>query len=69
VFEIFDEDGSGDIDTKELRKAMKALGLRYSKREIEDMIDEVDDDNSGLIEYEEFLKLMTKKISEDKPMD
>ena len=48
---------------------MKALGLRYTKREINEMIDEVDDDNSGLIEYEEFLKLMTKKISEDKPMD
>jgi len=26
AFELFDEDGSGAIDEKELRKAMKAMG-------------------------------------------
>jgi Ca2+-binding EF-hand superfamily protein len=55
VFEIFDEDGSGDIDITELRKAMKALGMKTSRGEVKKMIEEADIDGGGSIDFEEFL--------------
>merc|ERR1711862_72609 len=55
-------DGSGSIDTKELKVAMRALGFEPKQEEINKMIGDVDDDGSGTIEYPEFLKMMTFKI-------
>merc|ERR1712217_628580 len=62
AFELFDTDGSGEIDSKELKVAMRALGFEPKKEEIQKMISDVDDDGSGNIGYEEFLKMMTHKI-------
>ena len=44
---LFDTDGSGSIDVKELTAAMRALGVEPKPGEIEKMIGEVDDDGSG----------------------
>ena len=41
---------------------MRALAFEPKKEEIQKMISDVDDDGSGTIEYEEFLKMMTHKI-------
>merc|ERR1712000_761927 len=62
AFELFDTDGSGSIDSKELCIAMKALGFEPNKDEIDKMIGDVDDDGNGSVEYEEFNKMMTYKI-------
>merc|ERR1711966_129053 len=62
AFDLFDTDGSGEIDSKELKVAMRALGFEPKKEEIQKMISDVDDDGSGTIGYEEFLKMMTFKI-------
>ena len=44
-----DTDGSGEIDSKELKVAMRALGFEPKKEEIQKMISDVDDDGSGTI--------------------
>merc|ERR1712144_49322 len=69
AFDLFDTDGSGNIDIKELTIAMKALGCEPKPGEIEKMIGEVDDDGSGEIGYPEFLKMMTNKILNKDPKD
>merc|ERR1711871_416405 len=69
AFDLFDTDGSGTIDSKELKVAMRALGFEPKKEEIQKMISDVDDDGSGTIEYEEFLKMMTHKILNRDPKD
>ena len=48
--------GSGEIDSKELKVAMRALGFEPKKEEIQKMISDVDDDGSGTIGYSRFIK-------------
>merc|ERR1712183_490436 len=69
AFELFDTDGSGSIDTKELKVAMRALGFEPKQEEIAKMIGDVDDDGSGTIKYPEFLKMMTFKILNRDPKE
>ena len=38
AFDLFDTDGSGTIDAKELKVAMRALGFEPKKEEIKKMI-------------------------------
>ncbi|KAF7884747.1 uncharacterized protein EAF02_005083 [Botrytis sinoallii] len=56
---IQDKDGDGTISTAELAEAMKSLGQNPSDAEIQDMINEVDVDQSGTVDFDEFLKMMT----------
>merc|ERR1712026_127384 len=53
----------------ELKVAMRALGFEPKKEEIQKMISDVDDDGSGTIGYEEFLKMMGHKILNRDPKD
>ena len=64
AFQIFDKDGDGSINTKELGSVMRSLGQNLSEEEIQKMIEEVDKDDSGTIDFREFLGLITKKIKE-----
>ena len=58
AFKLFDLDGGGDIDTKELATVMRSLGQNPSEDEVKQMILEVDESNTGTIEFPEFCKLM-----------
>merc|ERR1711915_136953 len=64
AFDLFDTDGSGTIDAKELKVAMRALGFEPKKEEIKKMIQDIDKEGSGTIDFNDFLKLMTQKMSE-----
>ena len=59
---MFDTDGSGTIDAKELKVAMRALGFEPTKEEIKKMIADIDRDGSGTIDFSEFLDMMTAKM-------
>eukprot|EP00929_Paragymnodinium_shiwhaense_P103893 TRINITY_DN6774_c0_g1_i2.p1 TRINITY_DN6774_c0_g1~~TRINITY_DN6774_c0_g1_i2.p1 ORF type:complete len:153 (-),score=79.77 TRINITY_DN6774_c0_g1_i2:181-639(-) len=62
VFESFDADGSGAIDTDELKKAFEALGTKLSDKDVADMIKEVDEDGSGEIDFDEFLLVVARQM-------
>ena len=64
AFNLFDTDGSGTIDPKELKEAMKTLGFEAKNQSIYQMISDIDKDGSGSIDFEEFLDMMTAKISD-----
>lgn len=64
AFELFDTDGSGHIDVKELKVAMRALGFEPKKEEIKKMVTEVDKDGTGKISFSDFLTVMTQKMAE-----
>lgn len=65
---MFDTDGSGTIDVKELKVAMRALGFEPKKDEIRKMIAEIDRSGSGTIDFNEFLELMTAKMVRSMPV-
>lgn len=64
AFDLFDTDGTGTIDAKELKVAMRALGFEPKKEEIRKMIQDIDREGSGTIDFNDFLTLMTAKMSE-----
>ncbi|OAY66029.1 Caltractin [Ananas comosus] len=64
AFDLFDIDGSGTIDGKELNVAMRALGFEMTEEQINQMIADVDKDGSGAIDFDEFVYMMTTKIGE-----
>ena len=69
AFDLFDTDGSGNIDQKELKVAMRALGFEPKREEIKKLISEVDKDGTGVIDFPEFLDMMTAKMAERDPRE
>lgn len=53
-----DDDGSGSIGWQELKEPLIGLGLTDSVEQILEMIELVDEDRSGLIEFPEFLQII-----------
>uniref|UniRef100_A0A6N2M0E5 non-specific serine/threonine protein kinase n=1 Tax=Salix viminalis TaxID=40686 RepID=A0A6N2M0E5_SALVM len=58
AFSYFDKDGSGYITPDELQQACEDFGLEDVR--LEEMIREVDQDNDGRIDYNEFVAMMQK---------
>ncbi|KAK6153884.1 hypothetical protein DH2020_013523 [Rehmannia glutinosa] len=64
AFSLFDKDGDGCITSKELGTVMRSLGQNPTEAELQDMINEVDADQNGTIDFPEFLNLMARKMKD-----
>ena len=64
AFDLFDTDGSGMIETKELQVALRALGFDSKKDKVRKMIADIDLDGSGTIDFNEFVEMMTGKMGD-----
>ncbi|XP_052805416.1 calmodulin-like isoform X2 [Mya arenaria] len=64
AFSLFDKDGDGMITTQELGTVLKSLCQKPTDNELKDMINEVDLDGNGTIDFDEFLAMMTNKMIE-----
>ena len=67
AFRIFDRDGDGTITCKvfacfiqELGTVFKSLGQNLSEAELQDLVNDVDADGNGSIDFPEFRSLMAK---------
>lgn len=56
---MFDEDGTGKISLRNLRRVAKELGETLDDEELQAMIDEFDLDQDGEISEAEFIAIMT----------
>jgi len=62
AFRLFDNDGDGTINSKELGVVMRSMGQNPTESELLEMINEVDVDGNGIIDFPEFLAMMAKKL-------
>lgn len=64
VFMLFDKDEDGSITMAELGVVMRSLGQRPTETELRNMVLDVDQNDNGMIEFNEFLQMMSKKMRE-----
>merc|ERR1711936_687792 len=58
AFEMFDADDDGEITLEELQKIMNIHGFFHSDQEMAAMIENVDKNRNGTVDFEEFLEMM-----------
>ncbi|XP_042483070.1 calcium-dependent protein kinase 17-like [Macadamia integrifolia] len=66
AFQYFDKDKSGFITTEELEQALREFGM-HDGRDIKEILSEVDGDNDGRINYDEFVAMMRKGNPDPNP--
>uniref|UniRef100_A0A8C5LXJ3 Centrin 3 n=1 Tax=Leptobrachium leishanense TaxID=445787 RepID=A0A8C5LXJ3_9ANUR len=62
AFKLFDDDDSGKISLRNLRRVARELGENMTDEELRAMIEEFDRDGDGEINQEEFISIMTGDI-------
>jgi calmodulin len=67
AFDIFDVDGGGTITAEELGEVMRSLGQKPTRAQLEAMVNEIDADGDGAIDFPEFLTMMLRKMNEGDP--
>nr|1M39_A Chain A, Caltractin, isoform 1 [Homo sapiens] len=60
AFKLFDDDETGKISFKNLKRVAKELGENLTDEELQEMIDEADRDGDGEVSEQEFLRIMKK---------
>ncbi len=61
AFNTFDADGSGTIDTQEMRLLLEAIGENPSEEELFRFMADVDEAGRGEIEFSQFLRAFEKQ--------
>nr|XP_053635228.1 troponin C-like [Cherax quadricarinatus] len=59
AFRLYDKDGQGFIPTKVLREILHELDDKLTDEELDGIIDEIDQDGSGTVDFDEFMDMMT----------
>jgi len=65
AFGSFDRDKTGSISTETVAEILRLMGQPFNKQILDEMIEEVDEDKSGRLEFEEFIILAAKFIVEE----
>ena len=65
AFTKHDPNGEGSITTGQLRKVLRYLGQNPTEAGLQDMVNNVDKDGTGSIDFPEFLQMMALRISEE----
>ncbi|XP_023238255.1 uncharacterized protein LOC111637078 [Centruroides sculpturatus] len=65
AFALFDREGKGHIPVSELGKLMRSLGYSPTEAEIQEIKEEIDPDGNGILEFTDFLVLMTKMMRDE----
>jgi len=64
-FNSFDQDKKGYITPDIVASMMDMMGFKFSTKELNNLIKEIDEDGSGQIEFEEFIVLCSRFMEEE----
>jgi calmodulin len=64
AFSLFDKSGDGTITTKDLGTVIRALGKNPTEAELQDIINEVDPNGDGTVDFPSFLTIMARKMKD-----
>nr|CAD7416594.1 unnamed protein product [Timema poppensis] len=59
AFRLYDKEGNGYIPTSCLREILRELDDQLTSDELDMMIEEIDSDGSGTVDFDEFMEMMT----------
>ena len=62
IFNCYDDEKTGYISVKNLRKLTRDMGLNIGEQELEEMVEKADLDKDGLVSEEEFYNVLTKQL-------
>lgn len=64
IFALFDDERTGFISIKNLRRVAQELGENISEEELQELVTRADLDQDGLVSEEEFYTIVTRKIKD-----
>ena len=64
-FNLFDTKKQEFLSADDLDEILRAMGFRPSKEELKEILEEIDEDGSGEIEFAEFCQLCAKFLIEE----
>lgn len=65
AFESFDTESKGAIGVETIGNILRMMGVKVKEADLKEIVDEVDDDGSGMLEFEEFTELAAKFLIEE----
>ena len=64
AFQMFDKNGDGCISVNELGTVMRSVGQNPNNEELQTIINDVDADGNGTLDFQEFCQMMARQIRE-----
>ncbi|GAB6023671.1 hypothetical protein CHUAL_009932 [Chamberlinius hualienensis] len=65
AFDMFDKDRKGVINTNMVATILRTMGQTFEDRDLKELIEEIDSDGSGQLEFDEFLTLAARFVVEE----
>jgi len=59
AFRLYDKGGDGYITTQVLKEILRELDNKLNDEDLDGMIEEIDEDGSGTVDFDEFMEMMT----------
>jgi len=59
AFRIYDKDGLGYITTDTLKEILREIDNKLTEDNLDSIIEEVDEDGSGTLDFDEFMEMMS----------
>ncbi|KAJ0395951.1 hypothetical protein P43SY_003311 [Pythium insidiosum] len=59
AFDLFDAEKNGSLDYHELKVLMRALGFQVSKKEVLALVEDVDVQRSGRVDFNDYMEIST----------
>merc|ERR1711959_209738 len=68
-FNLFDKKRTGSIPLSDMGTVLRSLGQNPTEAELQALMDEVDADKSGTIDFEEFVNMMSRTNKSNEQME